>query len=204
MELERDTIGTYPGGTAYFVLSVSGASGSPVTVHAETTPATTVETVPSQRSGGGVFEVLIRPDASLLDQQLSVTITASQLGAEASRSATVNVWEWDDSDHDIADALKQDFLAFLEANHAAFGVGPDTVFQGFHNDPHTAVINHRIYISSDYEFTVSWHVTIEPHNWAKAYLRKRNEMLPMWGGEMPSWTADRTVHDGATPTVLIR
>ncbi|MDH5362822.1 MAG: hypothetical protein OEY81_03235 [Candidatus Bathyarchaeota archaeon] len=161
-----------------------------------TTSGSAVTVDPQAITPGQVAEVTVIPDETSANSTLTVTITGEREGSKQTETSTINVWEGlagplEEGMGPLAAEIRDKFIPWLAVSHPEFGITDETEWTGTIVRPHIQVVMFYLFFSDDWEMGVSWHVTIEPHNWARIYLRHRfTEVRPSHTFELSSWSAE--------------
>jgi hypothetical protein len=92
---------------------------------------------------------------------------------------------------DLAEEIQETFIPWLTKNRPEFGITEETEWTGTVVKPNILVVMHYLFFSNEWEMGLTWHVTFEPHNWARIYLRRRYiEAAPSQAFQLSSWTAE--------------
>jgi hypothetical protein len=184
-----------------FLVSVENGFGN-VQLSSTITPALrflngTPVVEPSEISTGQVAEITVYPFAF---GNVTLTVQGERFGYTQTETISFTVLEMVVSDgdlHDIAEEIREKFIPWLTVNHPEFGITEATEWTGTVVKPRILVVMHYLFFSDEWEMGLTWHVTIEPHNWARIYLRRRYiETAPSHAFELSSWTAvNYTIHE---------
>ncbi len=152
--------------------------GEPVALTADA-PGATVTVEPASLTPGEVAEVTVVPGEAAVGQELTVTVTGSRSGEQATADKSLIVSEGDvqQIENDIrptADEMRDLFIPWLEANHAEFGITSQTEWTGMVVSPYILEVSHYLFFSDEWEMHVYWHVMIPPDDWARIDLRNRS------------------------------
>jgi hypothetical protein len=146
---------------------------------------------PSEISTGQVAEITVYPFAF---GNVTLTVQGERFGFTQTETITFTVLEMVVSNgdlRDIAEDIQEKFIPWLTVNHPEFGITETTVWTGTVVKPRILVVMHYLFFSDEWEMGLTWHVTIEPHNWARIYLRRRYiETIPSHAFELSSWNAE--------------
>ena len=127
---------------------------------------------------GEVAEVTVIPDQASTNKVLSLIIQGQRGGLEQTEAIAVEVVEpfvpgMEDELGALAAEMRDKFIPWLAANHPEFGIASETEWIGTIVNPNIIVVMHYIFYSEDWEMYLVWHVTIQPHDWTRVYLRPR-------------------------------
>jgi hypothetical protein len=181
-----------------FLVSVENGVGN-VKLSSTLTPAPrflngTPVVEPSEISSDQVAEITVYP---LTFGNVTLTVQGERFGFTQTETITFTVLELVVSNgdlDDLAEAIQIKFISWLTENHPEFGITEETVWTGTVVKPNILVVMHYLFFSDEWEMGLTWHVTIEPHNWARIYLRRRYfEMAPSQAFQLSSWTAENYI-----------
>ena len=158
-----ETSGTGQGEAVALTATVSGASAS-------------IE--PQSLLPGGVAEVTVIPEEPSVGQDLTVTVSGTRSGEQATADKTLSVAEGDIQEYETsllptAEEMRDRFIPWLEANHPEFEITSQTEWDGQVVTPIWLVVSHYLFFSEEWELHVYWHVMIPPDDWVKIDLRRR-------------------------------
>jgi hypothetical protein len=195
---------TIGGQRVVFLVTPSGSAyEGDVTITAEA-PGATVSVAPQPLPPGTVGEVSVVPDPVSEETELTVTITAGRGGVERQESRTLTMAPGEDTLGPEADALLARFTEWLVAERPDLGIVPETEWAGTPGS-WVLVVNHRQYMSDDWELGLEWHVMIAPDDWARIYLRHRwTESRPSAAFEISSVSSDDVPHEIDPPASVWR
>jgi len=143
---------------------------------------------------GEVAEVTVIPDQTSTNKILTLTIHGQRSGLEQTETITVEVMETgggvmdgEDELGALAAEMRDKFIPWLATNHPEFGITSETEWTGTIVNPGILVVMHYMFYSEDWEMYLTWHVTIQPHDWTRIYLRQRfTETSPSYAFEISS------------------
>lgn len=195
---EMDPIEAYSGGPSLVLAQVSAPSGLQVDLSVSVDPQISAAVVPQQIVGGqgDVAEVFLRPTASDVGQTFHIELRGE--GGEFVETARVGgeVIDWQEGSTEHPDSLLEVFLEYIEQNHPALGLGPQTALvESWAPRPQIFVVGHRVYLYDSYHLHLGWHVTIAPHDWAYVTIRPRDQLEPNMAFCFPSQSEDQTVQE---------
>ncbi len=163
-------------------------AGKPVRISADAFGAT-VQIEHEEILPGEVAEVSVVPSDTMVDKNITVTVTGKR-GLVEKATATIPVVEWGNEEPELAPQIRDMFISWLEANHPELNITGQTEWSGTLVTPRFLVVTHYLYFSEEWEMHVYWHVMIEPYNWARIELRQRfKELSPSLAFEMSSYTS---------------
>ena len=143
---------------------------------------------------GEVAEVTVIPDQTSANKILTITINGDRSGFKQTETVDINVIDWEDNLGELATEMRDKFVPWLATHHPELGITSETEWIGTIVNPGILVVMHYMFYSEDWEMYVTWHVTIQPHDWTKIYLRPRFtetkstiafEISSVQGGEEP-------------------
>lgn len=178
-----------------FLVSVENGVGT-VKLSSTITPAPrflngTPVVEPSEIAPGKVAEITVHPFAF---GNVTLTVKGERFGFTQTETITFTVLEMVVSDgelRDLAEEIQAKFIPWLIENRSEFGITEETEWIGTVVKPNILVVMHYLFFSDEWEMGLTWHVTIEPHNWARIYLRHRySETAPSVAFQLSSWTAE--------------
>ena len=171
-----------------FVVVASATGGeTPVTVTSSVSGAATVEPGRVELEPGTVaeFTVIAKPES--VGSTLTVDLTAERDSTREAHSMAIEVVDWSDNIRPLATELRDRFVAYLEQQNPELGVSSDTDWTPTITKPQILVVMHYLFFSDEWEMGITWHVTVPEHAWSRMYLRPRDQMLPTFGLEIPSY-----------------
>jgi hypothetical protein len=183
------------GQMSVFLVSVENGVGN-VKLSSTITPAPrflngTPVVEPSEIAPGQVAEITVYPFAF---GNVTLTVKGERFGFTQTETITFTVLEMVVSDGDLSDLaeeIQETFIPWLTKNRPEFGITEETEWTGTVVKPNILVVMHYLFFSDEWEMGLTWHVTIEPHNWARIYLRRRYiEAAPSQAFQLSSWTAE--------------
>ena len=160
---------------------------------------------PEAITPGQVAEVTVIPDEASVNSSLTVTVTGDRGGFTQTETTTIQVIEslWGNGDdgrdggdgdedlpYPLALQIRDKFVPLL-SQFPELGVTNETEWTGTIVHPDYLVVGYYLFFSDEWEMGVCWHVTMEPHNWARIYLRHRfTEVRPSYAFDISSWSAE--------------
>jgi hypothetical protein len=169
------------------VHDVEGGSGE-VSLSANF-PAGTATVSPESIAAGEIAEVTFTAEAVDEDLETAVDVTAERGSVEHTASRSVIVMPGVDDLGPMAADLLEVFKDWLRESHPELGIGPERDFDGNVVAPRLLVVSHYLFADEEYELGLSWHVTIQPHDWAELYIRPRDALTPTKAFKVSSWSA---------------
>ena len=182
-----------------FLVTVTNESdGGAVSLSVSVQKMGSASVEPTAIKPGEVAEVTVIPNMTSDDENMTVVITGRRGDIEEQVAANilVNEGEIDDELKEMATKIQDLFVPWL----SEFGISNETEWEPVLICPHIMVVMYYTFYSEEWEMGVCWHVTIEPHNWARIYLRHRfNETKPSHAYEISTWTSPGEPHDWDLP-----
>jgi hypothetical protein len=181
-----------------FLVSVENGVGS-VKLSSTLTPAPrflngTPVVEPSEISSDQVAEITVYP---LTFGNVTLAVQGERFGFKQAETITFTALELvvvDGDLDDLAEEIQTKFISWLAENHPEFGITEETEWTGTVVKPDVLVVMHYLFFSDEWEMGLTWHVTIEPHNWSRIYLRQRYvETTPSHAFQLSSWTAENYI-----------
>jgi hypothetical protein len=201
---------SYPGGVALWVIEVrsvapdvtdAGAALDLIQLSVDALNGVACEVRPATVDGNGLVEVIARPDQSVAEQSLIVTVRAHRDGGDSSNAGhpwdvrtelPLRVTRFQDTLDDEARQRLAPFVQYLAANHGDFGIDAATTWESWDPAPGILVVMWHSFLSDDWEALIQWHVMIPPHDWTRVYLRRRDTLECAWAGEISTENAPVT------------
>ncbi len=152
-------------------------------------PDGSVTVDPESIAAGEIAEVTLTADAVEADLETAVTVTARRGSLERTASRPLVVIPGEDDLGPMAADLLELFTEWLQDNHPDLGIGPEREFDGNVVAPRLLVVSHYMFADEEYELGLSWHVTVQPHDWAELYIRRRDALTPTRAFKLSSWSA---------------
>ena len=91
----------------------------------------------------------------------------------------------------MAEEIRELFVPWIADHHPELGISRETAWTPTIVRPNMMVVMFYLLFSEEWEMGVSWHVTREPDNWARIYLRRRfSETRPSHGFQILSWSKE--------------
>jgi len=149
----------------------------------------TVTVSPETITTGEVAEVTLTADAVDEELETAVNVTGERGSVEQTASRAVVVMPWEDELGPMAADLLEVFTEWLAESHPELEIGPEREFDGNVVAPRLLVVSHYLFADEEYELGLSWHVTIQPHDWAELYIRPRDALTPTKAFRVSSWSA---------------
>ncbi|HEX6129083.1 MAG TPA: hypothetical protein VF071_08700 [Candidatus Limnocylindria bacterium] len=179
-----------------FLVTVSGTEADGAVEISATAEGAAITVEPQPLTPGVVGEVTVVPASVDAEGQLAVTLTASRGGVEKTEERTLMVMPGDDTLANEAARHLAPFIAWLEANRPELGITQQTDWDGSLGG-WVLIVEHYQYLSKDWELGLSWHVMVEPDDWARIYLRHR------WTETEPSLAFEISSFAGASEPIEI-
>jgi len=167
--------------------------GKAVDISATASDAEVLVNNPAIKSGE-VAEVIVIPDQTSINKNLTITINGDRGGLKQTKMFDIEVREGEDELGEVAAEMRDKFVPWLTTNHPEFGITSETEWIGTIVNPGIWEVMHYIFFSEDWEMYVTWHIMVPPYDWIKIYLRPRFteirstiafEISSIQGGEEP-------------------
>lgn len=183
----QGALGGIPVTVLVTVQDVAGGAGA-VSLSANF-PAGTVAVNPESIVAGEIAEVTLTADAVDEDLDTTVTVVAQRGSVEHTATRPVVVMPGEDDLGPMAADLLALFTERLSESNPELGIGPERDFDSNVVAPRLLVVSHYLFVDDEYELGLSWHVTIQPHDWAELYIRPRGTLTPTRAFRVSSWSA---------------
>ena len=137
---------------------------------------------------GEVAEVTMTPNQASTNKILTLTIHGQRSGLEQTETIAVEVTQGEEDELGaLAAEMRDKFIPWLATNQPELGITSETLWTGTIVNPNIMVVMHYIFYSEDWEMYLTWHVTIQPHDWTRIYLKPRfTEVSPSYAFEISS------------------
>jgi hypothetical protein len=171
--------GVIPGASSGVLATITNESPTDlvVAISAAATGAD-ISVEPAEITEGMVAEVwVVAPDVTD-ETPFELTIDATRAGVTHSTSRTTSVFPWEDDRAEYAQTLLNLFTGWLEQHRPELGVTRSTQLSGSFVAPGLLVVSHYMFVGTEWEIGLSWHVMIAPDDWAEIYLRPRSALAP--------------------------
>lgn len=134
-----------------------------------------------------------------------IEVTLTRGATVESREVTINVSRGEDLLVEAATPFRDRFVEWLSSEHPELGITPDTAWTPTIVQPHILVVSHYLFFSEDWEMGLQWHIMIAPHDWARIYLRPRDELQPTHAFEISSVSdTESVIHEIEIPMTVDR
>jgi len=159
-------------------------SGGTVTVEPQTLPF------------GQVAEVIVIPGSVITPpvDTLTIVVRGEREALKQTQTVTIDLQESSVPEDDLrvmAEEIRELFVPWMADHHPELGITQETEWIPTIVRPNIMVVMFYLFFSEEWEMGVSWHVTREPDNWARIYLRRRfSEIHPSHGFQILSWSKD--------------
>ncbi|TFF95588.1 hypothetical protein EU546_03025 [Candidatus Thorarchaeota archaeon] len=199
-----DHLNTVPSEVGWFLIEIDTVGPLPdLTISIDAN--TSIETDYEFWEQTLLLEVFVYPNSSHIDHCIEIEATLSSGGVTTRDTAKLDVLNWSAAELPPVVEMRDVFVDFLSAQHAEFGVNDTVSWTPIYNGAGVLVVGHYLFRSDQWEMSVSWHVTIQPHDWAQTYLRHRSVLQPSWAGKIESWGSENhTVYEINTPETIYR
>ena len=184
-----DSIRSYPGGGGIYVLRLTPLVGFQGTVQLRVEADSSLGASVTMRSliaSRKIAEVLLAPKADAVPGRYTVTVISTHAGAERRLRLLVNVMEW--TGPEAAEALAQrekfrDWCVQQRPELAEAFSAPRALYNTY---PEILIVEHRTFLTGDYEVRVCNHVMVPPDDWSMIRLRKRDSAEPVFAARRES------------------
>jgi hypothetical protein len=134
-----------------------------------------------------------------------ITITAERDGLTRTETRSIPIVPEADTLGPDAARMRDLFVPWLELRHPELGIDEATEWWGTLAGARLLVVEHYLFFADDWELGISWHVMIEPDDWARMYLRRRgSELAPSFAAEITSVARGDTPQEAEPPASVIR
>jgi hypothetical protein len=157
----------------------------------------------SERSG--LLELFLYPNQSHLGKIVNVSLEINTADGILEDSAIITIIQWTASNDTVIESMMDCFVQYVEENVSFTHISMNITWDYCGTIPMILIVEHHLFRSENWEMGISRHVTIEPHDWVKAYLRPRNSTKPIWEGIIASWASEiHTITENEPPVELNR
>ena len=174
-------------GQLFVVLASSVGADSPIDVSASVSGAATVEPAQIALEPGYVAEFTVVAMPESVGGSITVDLTGQSGSVERTHTLNLEVVDWPDDIGPLATELRDRFVNHLEQEYPELGISSETEWTPTITKPQILVVMHYLFFSDDWEMGIIWHVTVPEHAWSRMYLRPRDQLLPMFGLEIPTY-----------------
>lgn len=156
----------------------------------------TVTIEPQMLIPGRVAEVTVVPGSVITPpiDTLTIGVRGEREEGEQMQTVTIDLQESltpEDDLRSMAEEIRALFVPWMAEHHPELGITQETEWIPTIVRPNIMVVMFYLFFSEEWEMGVSWHVTREPDNWARIYLRRRfSEIHPSHGFQILSWSKD--------------
>lgn len=174
IELTPSTLAqAYVGQPLVFLVAVNGSNdGGLVRVDARA-PGAAVGVIHADAPVGTVAEVTVAPDVSMIDLNVTLTVTATRGSESHVANVTFQVWSLSGAiPSEKAVEVRTQFVRWLEVAHPELNVTEETPWAEAFTKP-ILIVTYDEFYSPRWEMGIRWHVMIPPYDWADMYLRER-------------------------------
>lgn len=174
-------------GQLFVVLASSVGADSGIDVSASVSGAATVEPTRISLQPGDVAEFTVIATPESVGGTITVELTAQSGNVERTHSLNLEVVDWPDDIGPLATELRDRFVSHLEQEYPELGISGETEWTPTITKPQILVVMHYLFFSDEWEMGIIWHVTVPEHAWSRMYLRPRDQLLPTFGLEIPTY-----------------
>ena len=134
---------------------------------------------------------------------VSIEVTLTRGATVETRQVTINVSRGEDLLLEAATPFRDRFVEWIAAEHPELGITDETEWTPTIVQPHILVVSHYLFFSEDWELGLQWHIMIAPHDWARIYLRPRDELQPTHAFEISSVSDAESVPHEIDPLATV-
>ena len=189
-----------PGQDCIFLITVFdmvGVDSVEITAIADGGNSASPTVYPDIITADDVAEVTITPKQSNVGETLTLTISGNAAGVTVTETVYIQVNDGFNGLTGMASDVRNSFIPWIAENYPELEIDQQTVWNPTIVHPGILVVMHYMFLSEDWEMYVTWHVMIEPYDWARVYLRPRYvETAPIYAFE------DSSRADPAGPIVI--
>jgi hypothetical protein len=166
----------------------------PVTVGVSATGAAVPEEAASLTVGGvGELTAILHgveqtpPGSDATEVRTPLVVTGVR-GDQTHRVVVpVRVLPGEDDRRATAEEHLSRWTDWLATAHPELGIDASTEWTPTAVQPHILVVSHYLFLSSEWELGLTWHIMIAPYDWSRIYLRPRGELEPTLAFELSSY-----------------
>lgn len=152
-----------------------------------------------------VLELFVKPNFTHLNHNIEIKLAFMDDKINLESSATIEIIDWGPKNITEVGIMKDVFVSYLSSNKSSFGINESTTWEGFDNAPQILIVEHYLFRSEFWEFALSRHVMIAPHDWIRVYVRPRNQIAPIWSGIIESWSSgNHNITELEPPSTIYR
>lgn len=134
-----------------------------------------------------------------------IKVTLTRGATVESSEVTINVSSGEDLLLDAATPFRDRFVEWIAGEHPELGITEETEWTPTIVQPHILVVSHYLFFSEDWEMGLQWHIMIAPYDWARVYLRPRDQVQPTHAFEISSVSdPESVIHEIETPVTVDR
>jgi hypothetical protein len=191
----HDLIRSYPEGGGIFLVRVAPADALPeeisLSIKADAALNARIDLNELNRPSG-MAEITIRPEQSTDIEVYPIMVYATRLNTTRTVRLNVEMINWPSGDPQPAMDKRDQFVAWLEAEHPEFGRFSGREWFPYMTYPGILVVEHWTFLDQDWEMRICFHVMIPPYDWSMILLRPRGEWDPIFAARRES---DGTIHE---------
>ena len=196
VEIVTKNINSCPDNYAWFIVNISSKIPQKIPeITISTNVSIEIQSKIWALTTPSVLEVFLFPNSTHIGQTIQLKVNIGKI----SDSATLNVWDWDNSEQEQTYEKLTPFLTYLSQNKPHLNINSTTPWVISCNDAGILIVEHYLFKSTTWELELSWHVMIPPYDWVQVYLRPRAEIKPTWGGMVESWNSSSNIVIEITP-----
>jgi hypothetical protein len=171
--IPADSVGRTTGGqrVVYLVTASGSSSDGPVELAAVADQAS-LSIEPQPLMPGIVGEISVVPAKVSEEVELAVGITGSRGAITRTVARTLSLVPGEDALVRDAEQHLAPFLAWLATHRPDLGIDDQTRWEATPGS-WVLVVDHYLFFSEQWELDLSWHVMIQPDDWARISLRHR-------------------------------
>jgi hypothetical protein len=184
-----DSIRSYPGGGGIFVLRLSPLYGFKGTVQLRVEADASLGASVTKRSlisTHRIAEVLLAPKTTAVPGWYTATVVSAHAGVERRLRLSVHVMEWTGPDTADALAQREQFRIWCVQQRPELAEAFSAPLALYNTYPEILIVEHRTFLTGDFEVRVCNHVMVPPDDWSMLRLRKRDSAEPFFAARRES------------------
>jgi len=174
-------IRSFPEGGGIFVISISPSPDFEGTVKlsVETESGITAKLNRTELNDkDSVADIIISTSKNIALDTNSITLKATHNGKEKLLKLFIVVLSWDKDNCDEAKIKRDEFKNWFSGKSSKYQEIFGSEFTEFETYPQILIVEHRTFITKNYEVRVCYHVMVPPDDWSKLRIRDRNRLVP--------------------------
>jgi hypothetical protein len=195
LEAKYQAIKSYPGGGGLFIVRVSPSADlvgeAQLTLSATRELNARLTRLVLNRQDDTV-EVTIQPSRDLAPGDYRIEVEARSTHCTRRLPLDVKVVAWDVGDGGESPQKRDEFLAWLNAEHPELGGFSSSGWSSYQTYPEILIVEHWTFLNERWEMRVCFHVMIPPHDWSMVRLRSREAWDPVLAARRDS---DGAIHE---------